>query len=49
MGRQGGRPLHQSNLHPELADRALERKDHLKINATVRGLGSTAPAEEPTN
>ena len=30
----------------------LERKDHLKVNATIRGLESTAPAstaEEPPN
>jgi hypothetical protein len=37
--------------HPDLADRALERKDYLKIDAPVGGLGSTAPAaptEKPT-
>lgn len=44
------RPVYQANGYAECADRALERKDRLKINATIRGLGSTAPAaEEPTN
>lgn len=51
MGRLCGGPFRQSNLYAERADCALECKGHLKVNATVRGLRSTAtarPAEDPT-